>query len=302
MTTMNADLRDVRYFAAVVECGSLTRAAAQLKVSQPTLTHAIARLEEALGGPLWLRTPNRRTGVVPTELGRRVLERGGRAIAELDALALDAANLRGLKAGTLRVGSVQSLAGTLLPRWVARYLESHPAIRLDLPLVTSESASGQLKAGKLDAALVVGALPDDPEIERQRCGEQELRAVVASGHALAGRKQIGVAALAVEPFVLVPAGTFFALAIEEVCRRAGFTPSVRARIASISGLCALVRAGVGVTILPEGAVSSGDAGLCQVRFAKPQPRRPVHLIWRADVAPSPALAAFLKMGRELTAP
>jgi len=295
---MNVDLRDVRYFAAVVEHGSLTRAALQLKVSQPTLTHAIARLEEVLGGPVWRRLPNRRAGVVPTELGQRVLDRGGRALAELDGLSQDAAHLRGLKAGELRVGSVQSLAGTLLPRWVARYLEQYPEIVLDLPLVTSESAAGLVKSGKLDAALVVGPPPTDPLLKRAGCGEQELLAVLPAKHPLARQPRIAVDALASEPFVLVPAGTFFAVAIEEVCRRAGFTPIVRARIASLTGLCALVRAGVAVTILPDGSIPKGDTELAQVRFEKPTPRRATHLIWRADVAPSPALRAFIQVGRQ----
>ena len=128
MDFINADLRDIRYFAAVVEHGSLTLAARELNVSQPTLSHAIARLEEALGGPVWQRLPNRRAGVVPTELGKRVLERGGRALAELLALSQDAALLRGLEAGELRVGSVQSLAATLLPRWVALFLAQYPKV------------------------------------------------------------------------------------------------------------------------------------------------------------------------------
>jgi DNA-binding transcriptional LysR family regulator len=296
---MGTDLRDIRYFAAVVEHGSLTRAAARLAVSQPTLTHAIARLEEELGGALWKRSTNRRAGVLPTELGERVLERGSRALRELEALEQDAAGLRGLTAGTLRVGSVQSLAGTLLPRWVAQYLERYPAITLDLPLVSSESAPAALESGKLDAALVVGPQPANAALKRLRCGEQELLAVVPARHPLAKRRQIPIAALAEEPFVLVPAGTFFAAAIEEVCRKAGFAPKVRTRIASISGLCALVRAGVAVTILPEGSVPSGDDQLAQVPFERPQPRRAVHLIWRADVQPSPALRAFIEISKQV---
>ncbi|HEX5656798.1 MAG TPA: LysR family transcriptional regulator [Polyangiales bacterium] len=296
---MGVDLRDIRYFAAVVEHGSLTRAAGRLAVSQPTLTHAIARLEDELGGAVWRRSSNRRAGVLPTELGERVLERGGRALRELESLDQDAAGLRGLTAGTLRVGSVQSLAGTLLPRWVAQYLERYPAITLDLPLVSSESAPAAIESGKLDAALVVGPQPANPALRRLRCGEQELLAVVSAKHPLAKRRQIPIAALADEPFTLVPAGTFFATAIEEVCRKAGFTPRVRARIASISGLCALVRAGVAVTILPEGSVPSGDDQLAQVPFEKPQPRRAVHLIWRADVQPSPALRAFIEISKAL---
>ncbi|MFT3928143.1 MAG: LysR family transcriptional regulator [Myxococcales bacterium] len=302
MGLITADLRDVRYFAAVVEQGSLSRAADVLKVSQPTLSHAIARLEDSLGGAVWRRTGNRRAGVVPTELGQRVLERGGRALAELDALSKDAAQLRGLEAGELRVGCVQSLASTVLPAWVSRFLEEHPAIVLELPLVTSESAAGLVRDGKLDAALVVGPAPAEPHLKRLRCGEQELVLVVRSDHALARDREVALAELAEEPFVFVPAGTFAAVAIEELCRRAGFTPRVRARLASISGLCALVRAGVGITILPEGSVSAGERDLVEIKFARAQPRRAVHLVWRADVLPSPALSAWLKMGSELVAP
>ncbi len=146
---------------------------------------------------------------------------------------------------------------------------------------------------------MVGALQVDPALKRARCGEQELVVVVHAGHALAAHEHIAIGALAHEPFVLVPAGTFFAAAIEEVCRRAGFVPRVRARIASLSGLCALVRARLAVTILPAGSVLPGDRTLKEVRFEAPAPRRPVNLIWRADVRPTPALRAFIDIGREL---
>lgn len=291
------DLRDIRYFAAVVEHGSLTKAAAVLRVSQPTLSHAIARLEDALGGPVWKRLDNRRAGVLPTELGRRVLERGRRALAEVDALAEDAALLRGLQRGELRVGTVQSLAATLVPRWVARFAELHAGIVLDLPLVTSEAGGRLVREGKLDAALVVGPRKAEPSLGRMRAGEQELVAVVRRDHALAARAVLPLAALAREPFVLVSVGTFAAVIIEEICRRAGFSPDVRCRLASLSGLCALVRAGVGITILPEGSVPPGDPELTEIRFERPAPRRTVHLVYPGATEPSPSLAAFMETGR-----
>jgi DNA-binding transcriptional LysR family regulator len=301
MTAITTDLRDIRYFAAVAELGSLTKAAEKLRVSQPTLSHAIARLEEALGGPLWQRVPNRRTAVLPTELGRRVLERGRRALSELDALAEDAALLRGLKAGELRVGAVQSLAATLVPRWVASFTEAYPAIVLDLPLITSEAAPQMVREGQLDAALVVGALSNDAALKRMRAGEQELVAVVRADHPLARRKQVPLLALKGESFVLIPSATFAAVVIETICERAGFTPNVRLRLASLSGLCQLVRAGVGVSILPEGCVPQGDSELVEVRFEKPAPRRAVHLLYRAGAEPSPSLAAWLETGKRVLA-
>lgn len=296
---MTIDLRDLRYFAAVVEHASLTRASEALHVSQPTLTHAIARLEEQLGGSIWRRLPNRRAGVVPTELGRRALERGGRAVAELDALNQDAALLKGLYAGALRVGTIQSLAGTLLPRWVVRFAEQHPAIVLDLPLVTSESGADLVREGKLDAALVVAA-PSQTGLKRMRCAEQELVAVMRRDHPLSRRRSLSLIGLAQESFVLVPERTFAAVAIEEVCARAGFKPRVRCRLASISGLCALVRAGVGVSILPEGSVPKGDTDLVERGIGKEFPRRTVHLLYRAEAEPSPALTAWLQVGQDIT--
>lgn len=296
---MTPDLRDLRYFAAVIEHASLTRASQALHVSQPTLTHAIARLEEQLGGPVWRRLPNRRSAVFPTELGRRALERGARASAELDALTQDAALLKGLYSGALRVGTIQSLAGTLLPRWVSRFSELRSAIVLDLPLVTSESAADQVREGKVDAALVVAARAE-AGLKRLRCAEQELVAVVRRDHPLAKRKGIKLAALSAQPFVLVPAGTFAAITIEDVCAKAGFAPRVRCRLASISGLCALVRAGVGVTILPEGSVAAGDPELVELPLGKEAPRRTIHLLYRAEAEPSPALAAWLEIGRQIT--
>jgi DNA-binding transcriptional LysR family regulator len=130
--------------------------------------------------------------------------------------------------------------------------------------VTSETAGGLVKEGKLDAALVVGPAPAEPLLKRMRCGEQELVLVVRSDHPLARGREVALSELAEQSFVFVPAGTFAAVAIEELCRRAGFVPRVRARLASISGLCALVRAGVGITILPEGSVSVGERDLVQV--------------------------------------
>jgi DNA-binding transcriptional LysR family regulator len=301
MPSMNADLRDIRYFAKVVEHGSLTAAARELGVSQPTLSHAITRLEEALEGTLWQRLPNRRAGVLPTELGQRVLDRGGRALAELAALEEDAALLRGVAAGELRVGSVQSLSATLLPRCAAAFLAKYPKVVLDLPLVTSETAPGLIASGKLDAALMVGPLPPQAALKQLRGGEQELVLVLRVDHALARRKRLALSSLAEEPLVLFSKGTLFARAIEQACQRAGFTPDVRARLASISGLCALVRAGVGATILPEGSVSAFDRELCEVPFERPVPRRNIQLVWRADVRPTPALAAFLELARGLLA-
>ncbi len=296
---INADLRDIRYFATVVEHGSLTAAARALGVSQPTLSHAIARLEDALSGPVWQRLPNRRARVLPTELGKRVLDRGGRALSELSALEEDAALLRGVEAGELCIGSVQSLASTLLPRTVALFLAKYPKVVLDLPLVTSESAPGLIAGGKLDAALMVGPLPNQAGLKVLRGGEQELVLVVHADHPLARRQRIPLGALAAEPLVLFSQGTLFARAIEQAFSRAGIRPEVRARLASISGLCALVRAKVGATVLPEGSVSAFDRELCEVHFERPAPKRGLQLVYRDDVRPTPALAAFLEVAKTL---
>jgi LysR family cyn operon transcriptional activator len=297
---MNEDLelRDLRYFRAIVEEGQLTRAAERLHVSQPTLSHAVSRLEEACGGPLWLRRANRRAGVVPTERGRLLLVRTARVLGELTGLADDFARLDGLQTGRVRVGAVQTLAASMMAGLVARFAREHPGVELELYTVSSESAPEDLKDARVDVALVAGPAPEDPDVRTRGCFRQRFVAVCRRDDPLACGKSVPLPALRDRELVLVPPDTFTSQTVHDACGQAGFEPRVRYRLASVTGLCALVREGVGITLLPEGAVPEGDPLLMELPLSRPAVRRPVHVAWLAGAESSAALAKLVEMAQK----
>lgn len=297
MNGLDVDLRDLRYFATAVEAGQLTRAAERLHVSQPTLSHAIARLEEACGGPLWQRRANRRAGVLPTERGRVLLVRARRMFAELESLQADLGALDGLRAGRLRIGAAQTLAASMMPALVARFTQEHPGVELELQTVTSESAAEALKEGRVDLALVAGPVPDDEDVAARACYQQRFVAVCREDDALACQPTVSLSQLRDRDLVLVPSDTFTSRTVHDACARAGFVPRVRFRLASVTGLCALVREGVGLTLLPEGAVPPGDPVLRERPLTRPTVRRPVMVAWLAGAESSASLRRMVALAQ-----
>ena len=119
------DLRLIRSFLAVAECGSVTRAAADLFVTQPALSRRLRQLEEELGASLLDRS---RRGVALTEHGRFV-EREGRALVERWERMKDGVGaLSRLEAGTVRVGGGATAVSFLLPPAIADFQRSHPGV------------------------------------------------------------------------------------------------------------------------------------------------------------------------------
>jgi len=129
------DLRDLRYFAAIAEHGSMTAAAKALHVSQPTLTVAMQNLEEELKSQLLLRD---RSGVTLTSTGEALLEHAREIFALLERAEQRVRGLESDDEGTFVLGSNESLAAYFLPTFMARFLRDHPRIEL---LISNESSA-----------------------------------------------------------------------------------------------------------------------------------------------------------------
>jgi molybdate transport repressor ModE-like protein len=129
------DLKDLRYFAAIAESGSMTSAAKNLHVSQPTLTVAMQNLEEQLKTQLFLRE---RSGVRLTATGEELLQHAGAIFRLLEHAEERVKGLESDDEGTFTIGSNESLAAYYLPDFMARFLRDHPAIEL---LISNESSA-----------------------------------------------------------------------------------------------------------------------------------------------------------------
>jgi len=284
------ELRDLEYFLACVEAGSLTRAASRVHVAQPTLSHALARLEAELGVRLLQR--GARAPVAITEAGRRLAERARQVVGALGALNDDLSELAGGTRGRLRLCAVQSACVTLLPRALAQFSRAYPRVELSLRTLAAEKIARAVASGQADLGFVAGA-PSSAlrDVERKLVRREELCLFVRRNDPLAQRSSITLGALRDVPLVLVPGGTFTGEIIHDACREAGFSPKVVLTLSSAEALCAVLRAGLAATILPRGYLRASGSELRAVRLRNPTPRRDLWLVRRKpDSLPTPKAA------------
>jgi DNA-binding transcriptional LysR family regulator len=285
------ELRDLEYFLACVESGSVTRAARRVHVAQPTLSHALARLESELGVRVLER--GARAPLRVTEAGQRLADRARQALSALAALDDDLAAVASGARGRLRLCAVQSACVTLLPRALAEFSRTHPGVELSVRTFAAEKIAKAVASGQADLGFVAGA-PSSAlrDVERELVRREELVALVRKKDPLARRKVVPLSALAERPLVLVPGSTFTGEIIHDACRQAGFAPRVVLTLSSAEALCEVVRAGLALTILPGGYLRPTDPELCAVRLRNPTPRRDLWLVRRrADSLPTPKAAA-----------
>jgi LysR family transcriptional regulator, cyn operon transcriptional activator len=289
------ELRDLTYFLACLDEGHLTRASKRLHVAQPTLSHAIARLEAEAGERLLERPRKGRPRITGTSAGRLLEERARRAVGEVQAFADDLSALRGVVRGQVRVGSMQTLNSTLVPRPLARFALEHPEVQVSLHTFAAEDIPRALCTGQIDVGLIAGAPAQVlGNLETRRILREELVAIVRSDDRLAKRRWVPLRQLAERGFVMVLPGTFTDGLIVQACRKAGFEPKVLLRLESGEAIREVVREGLGITILPAGYLGQRDRTLHAVRLTQPTPTRDVQIAWDPRTRPSAAMLAFIE--------
>jgi LysR family cyn operon transcriptional activator len=289
------ELRDLSYFLACVDEGHLTRAAQRLHVAQPTLSHALARLEAEAGERLLERPRQGRPKLSATPAGKLLAERARRAVAEVRAFSDDLSALRGVLRGEVRIGSMQTLNSTVVPKPLARFALDHPEVRISLHTFAAEDIPAALAEGHIDVGLIAGAPAHVlGQLETRRLCSEQLVAIVRHDDPLAKPRSLPLSRLADRGFVMVLPGTFTHGLIVQACRKAGFVPRVLLRLESGEAIREVVRAGLGLTILPAGYLGKRDPTLRAVRLTHPTPKREVHVAWDGRTRPSAATLAFVE--------
>src|SRR3954465_6984974 len=140
------ELRDLSYFLACIDSGSVTAAARQVHAAQPTISHALSRLEAELG----VRVLDRgaRAPLRVTEAGQRLAERARQALRALGALSDDLAEVESGAGGRLRLCAVQSACATLLPHALAAFSRAYPGVELSVRTVAAEKVAKAVATGQ----------------------------------------------------------------------------------------------------------------------------------------------------------
>ena len=239
-------LRQIEYLLALAESLSFRRAAEACHVSQPALSEQIKDLEQRLGVVLFER--GRR--VLLTDAGRVVVERARAVMDEVDGLVDAALGQGGPLSGPLRLGVIPTVGPYLLPRVLPGLHAAHPELALRVREAQTSVLVEALRAGKLDAALLALPVPDDA-LDAIALLEDRFLLALPPGHPLARRKAVGEADLDGAELLLLDDGHCFRDQALALCRRAGAHELGDFRAASLATLSELVKAGHGITLLPE---------------------------------------------------
>lgn len=273
------NLRDLAYLLAVADHRHFGKAAEACFVSQPTLSTQIRKLEEELGVVLIERAPRR---VMLTAVGRDVVQRARRILADVEQLKDAARRETDPEAGTLRLGVFPTLGPYLLPHLVPHLRERFARLQLLLVEEKSDEIIARLRDGRLDAGLLALPLHDD-RLQWQELFTEPFVLAVPEQHALAARDALSLHDLADERLLLLQEGHCLRDQALDVCRLAGAGETTGFQATSLETLRQMVAAGVGVTLLPQLAVTppvpaSGNMRL--IPFATEPPSRRIALVWR----------------------
>ena len=279
-------------FATVAEHGNISHAAQALHLSQPAVSGQLKLLQEAFGEPLYQRAGR---GVRLTAAGEQLLAHAERLRDTFrQAQALREA-MRGLERGTLRIGASTTPASYLLPYLIADFHARYP----DVVVTTSHGNTAEIVAdlGSVDIALIEGPpgqeLPLGTAVTPWR--EDEIVAVVPSGHPLANEDQHALEALGRYPLVLRESGSGVRQVVERAFARSGVAMRVAIEIAGVEGVKEAVRAGMGIGFVSAMSIRHEDGVLRQVRIA-PQPLvRRFSILLPHAATPSRAAARFLEL-------
>ncbi len=290
------ELRHVRYFLAVAETHSFTRAAERLHVTQPTLSHQIKQLEQQVGTILFERGTKEIELTAAGQLFKPYCER---IIREIDASVLAISELEGLMRGTLRVAVFHSFSHSVLPPILAEFALRYPGVHVTTQVVPQVDLERDLLSADLDFA--VSYVADDyDQIVAEHLFDEELVLIVGSKHPYAGRKSMPMRELASLPLVLLTPEFGTRQFVDRYMGDNGLSLHVVLDMNAIEPILATIRNSRLATVLSAGAIVD-PRGVQVVRLTDPVPKRRVAILWRRSGHRSAAALRMAEMIREAQA-
>ena len=275
------EMHQLRYVVAVVRAGNFSRAAEQCHVSQPSLSQQILKLEEELGERLFDRT-KREAKLTPH--GEAFLPRAVKILEEVDAARREASDARRLLRGRLIVGVLPTIAPYLLPDGVEIVVHEDTTARL-LKLA---------QAYEIDFALASRPIQDE-RMEVKDLLTEELRLALPPRHRLTRKRTVRLADLEKEPFIVMKEGHCLGHQVLNFCERRDLKPTINFRSAQLETIQALVRSGVGISLVPAMAALSERKDLPEYRsLVAPKPERKIVAVWPKQRPLGRAANEFLK--------
>ncbi len=290
------NLRDLKYITAVAELRSFVHAAEKCHISQPTLSTQIKKLEENLGVQLFERNNKK---VLPTEAGEKIIASALKISNEVDHIQSLALMAQDPLAGNFSLGAFPTLSTYIFPGLVPVIRKSLPKLRLILIEEKTEFLINKLKQGKIDAALLALPMHEDSLIAEYLFTD-DFRLAVAPDNPLAQKKSIKQSELYQQQLLLLDEGHCLRGQALQVCQLNG-AEQQDLRATGLETLRLMVKAGTGITFIPEIAIQQQEADICYLAFDDPAPNRKIALVWRKTSARLEIIQTLIPLIKTLTA-
>jgi len=277
------ELRVLRYFLAVADELSFTRAAQTLGISQPPLSAQIRRLEQELGTPLFRRLTR---GVELTDAGKLLREQARTILKQVEDAALGVRRRARGETGRVIVGAIGAIVHPLVTKVLYECKTRYPELTVVAEWEVTNTALllAWLRTGRIDACLVSVPLDDDNGLALEPLVEEDCVIALPPGHRLADRVAVPLSQLAAENFVLFHQEFSPALyrSIFAACESAGFKPKLDQEVPQIATVIPLVAAGFGVSIVPRSFRDVHFGGVSYIDIDGEAPRGRLALVYRRD--------------------
>lgn len=295
-------LRDLSILVAVVQCGTMGKAAKQLAVSQPVISNAISDLEYATGVRLLDRSQR---GVEPTSYGRALVKRGLAIFDEMRQGLNDIEFLSDPAAGEVSVGVTASVAAAIASPVIDRLSQQHPRMRFHVTVADSAPLFGALESRHVELAISRPPRRRSDEHRIEVLFHDALAVITGAKHPLAGRRGLTLADLVDEPWLLFPRDSYFGALQEELFRGCGLEPPrPTVEITSSHLRNELLATQRFLTIVPGFSIllPRRRTDVKALALNLPVAREPVAIITLKSRSLSPAAHMFVEHVRQLTKP
>jgi LysR family transcriptional regulator, hydrogen peroxide-inducible genes activator len=283
------EFHQLRYFVAVADEGSFSRAAAKVRVAQPSLSQQIRKLEAEVGQPLFDRLPR---SVMLTDAGRCLLEYARQILASVGDARRCIDDFKGEVAGRVAVGAIPTIAPYVLPELVVTFQNHYPHVTLEIVEDVTAGITRRIEAGELDVALA-STCQQSPSLRRERLGNESLLALVPEGHALAKKSEITLDDLKSQRFLLLHEMHCLSQQVHHLLESRRLHPEIALAGSQLSTIANMVAAGIGVSIVPQMMVRHhATPGCVTLSFAPPVPERELNVLYNPLRFQSKAAAAF----------
>jgi DNA-binding transcriptional LysR family regulator len=269
------DFKSLQTFVTICECGTVSRAATQLRITQPALSRRIKALQEELGLTLFDNLGRR---LLLTSEGKEFLRHSRALLVQAETVLATGRALGAGRAGILRIGGAPHTLAAFFPSFVTSYEKQNPGVRIRLFEAGAATLLTMIEHGELHFA-VTNALGHD-HLAKRLIPAVQLLVLTAPRSRYGGNGRVDIGTLANVPLLVMPAGYATRETFDAACRIAGLHGSVVFESAALGTLAAFAGAGHGAAIVPATFRKKGE----RVRIARLELRRkpvtmPLAILW-----------------------